>query len=569
MAKTFLTPIDMSKNELQNFALQNLATAPSTPSIGQTYLDTGSTNQPTYWNGSAWVQFAIRGTNAYTGKQTLAAASASVSGSLNIPTGSGNTPISGDLYNVAGALTFYNGAAKTLAYTDSAITSTTYIGTTPVALNRVSAAIALTGITSIDGSAASATTAGKATNLVGGNTTTLLGALPYQSNTDTTTLLAPNVVATQKFLGMTGTGTNGAPPLWAALANGDIPTALTGKTYNGLTVSTSTGTLTIATAKTFTANNTLALSGTDGATLNIGAGGTLGSAAYTAASAYATLANSLDQFATPTADLAIGGFKLTGVATPVAGTDAANKQYVDDTVAGLSWKNECRVATTLAGTLATSFANGQSVDGQVLATNDRILIKDQTAQAENGIYVVQAAGAPVRATDADTDAEVKGAAVFIWQGTSNGGTRWINNATGAITLGTTALVFVAFGGGQTYTGSNGILLSASNFTVQPDTGGQSGLSVSATGVKIDPTVALGAANTYVTRRIGFPVGDGAATSYVLTHNLGTRDVVVSVYRATTPWDEVGCDIQKTSDTTVTLVFAIAPTAAQFQAVVQG
>lgn len=57
--------------------------------------------------------------------------------------------------------------------------------------------------------------AGKATNLVGGNNTTGLGSIPYQSNTDTTTLLAPNTVATRKFLTQTGTGTNGAAPVWS------------------------------------------------------------------------------------------------------------------------------------------------------------------------------------------------------------------------------------------------------------------------------------------------------------------------------------------------------------------
>jgi hypothetical protein len=55
---------------------------------------------------------------------------------------------------------------------------------------------------------------------------------------------------------------------------------------NGLTISSSTGTLSITNLKTFSVSNTLTLSGTDGSTLNIGAGGTLGSAAYTSSSAY-------------------------------------------------------------------------------------------------------------------------------------------------------------------------------------------------------------------------------------------------------------------------------------------
>ena len=680
MARQFLTPIDLNKNELQNFLIQNLASPPASPGTGQVYLNTAATvNQPTFYQGTAWVELALRTSNTYLGKQTLAPASSSVSGSLNIPTGSGNTPVSGDLYNLSGVLTFYNGAVKTIAYTDSAMTSTLYIGTTAVVLNRGSGALSLTGITSIDGTAANATNisvtndtstaiavyptwvtatggnfpantttsalsfvpstgvltatgfsgsgaaltsltsgnltgtipstvlgnstvyigttavalnrssgtlaltgitsidgnaataslATKSTNLVGGNGTTLLGTMPYQSGTDTTTLLAPNVVASQKFMAMTGTGTNGAAPSWVTLVDGDIPTALTGKSYNGLTITSTTGSLTIAAGKTLTANNSLTFSGTDGSTLNIGTGGTLGTAAYTAASAYATLANKLDQFAAPAADVAWNGKKITGLGYPTNGTDAANKQYIDDTVAGISWKNEVRVATTAPGTLATSFANGSMIDGQTLATNDRILIKDQATDSENGIYIVNVSGAPTRATDADTDAKLKGSALFVYSGSTNQGTRWVLNTVGVITVDSTSLTFVKFDATAAYTASNGVLLTANNLTVQPDTGGQSGLSVSSTGVKINPTVVVGAANTYIARRISFTVGDNSSTSIVLTHNLNTRDVVASVYRTLTPWDEVGCDVQKTTVNTITLLFSVAPTTAKFTCSIVG
>ena len=65
-------------------------------------------------------------------------------------------------------------------------------------------------------------TASKATSLVGGNATTLLGAMPYQSAADTTSLLVPNTTTTKKFLRMTGTGTNGAAPAWDTVVAGDI-----------------------------------------------------------------------------------------------------------------------------------------------------------------------------------------------------------------------------------------------------------------------------------------------------------------------------------------------------------
>lgn len=68
------------------------------------------------------------------------------------------------------------------------------------------------------------TTALKATNLIGGNATTLLGSIPYQSNTDTTTLLSPNTTTTKKYFIQTGDGVNGAVPVWNGIAAGDVPT---------------------------------------------------------------------------------------------------------------------------------------------------------------------------------------------------------------------------------------------------------------------------------------------------------------------------------------------------------
>lgn len=65
---------------------------------------------------------------------------------------------------------------------------------------------------------------GTSTNLAGGNNTTLLGSLPYQSNTNTTSLLSPNTTTTKNFLVQTGTGTNGAAPTWGTIAAADVPT---------------------------------------------------------------------------------------------------------------------------------------------------------------------------------------------------------------------------------------------------------------------------------------------------------------------------------------------------------
>ena len=145
-----------------------------------------------------------------------------------------------------------------------------------------------------------------------------------------------------------------------------------------------------------------------------------------------------------TGEQSMGGFKLTNVGTPVANTtDAATTAYVDAAIAALAAffdnKPSVRVATTAAGTLATSFENGDTVDGITLATGDRILIKNQAAPAENGIYIVNASGAPTRALDMDAWTEVPGALVAVEVGTTNADTVWLCSADQGGTLETTAI----------------------------------------------------------------------------------------------------------------------------------
>jgi hypothetical protein len=147
-----------------------------------------------------------------------------------------------------------------------------------------------------------------------------------------------------------------------------------------------------------------------------------------------------------TASLDAGNFKIINVGTPAAGTtDAATTAYVDAAIASLNSlfdsKPSVRVATTAAGTLASSFANGQTVDGVVLATGNRILIKNQAAQAENGIYTVNASGAPTRALDMDAWTEVPGALVAVEVGTTNADTIWLCSADQGGTINTTAIAW--------------------------------------------------------------------------------------------------------------------------------
>jgi len=135
---------------------------------------------------------------------------------------------------------------------------------------------------------------------------------------------------------------------------------------------------------------------------------------------------------------------LTGNASDNASLVAYLAAQITAALEGLKWKDAVQVATTANGTLASAFANGQTVDGIVLATGNRILIKNQTAQAENGIYLVNASGAPTRATDANSAAELEGAAVTVQRGDSNANTTWTQTTDG-ITLGSSNIVWAQFG----------------------------------------------------------------------------------------------------------------------------
>lgn len=128
---------------------------------------------------------------------------------------------------------------------------------------------------------------------------------------------------------------------------------------------------------------------------------------------------------------------------------AANTKYVEaavaNAIAGLAWKQPVRVATTGAKTLATDFENGDTIDGVVLATGDAVLIKDQASPSENGIYFVNASGAPTRRTDADSGAELVNATVVVMEGTTNADTTWTCTTNAPISLGSTAIAFAAIG----------------------------------------------------------------------------------------------------------------------------
>ena len=150
-------------------------------------------------------------------------------------------------------------------------------------------------------------------------------------------------------------------------------------------------------------------------------------------------------------------------------TDAATKAYVDGVASGLDVKASVRVATTANVDLSGALEDGDVVDGVTLATGNRVLVKNQSTGSQNGIYVVQASGAAVRATDADADAEVTpGLFTFVEEGTANGNTGWVLTTDSPITVGSTALAFSQFSDSTALTAGSGLTLTGSDLSVNVD-----------------------------------------------------------------------------------------------------
>ena len=168
-------------------------------------------------------------------------------------------------------------------------------------------------------------------------------------------------------------------------------------------------------------------------------------------------------------------FPILPSSAPTDPYQAVNKSYVDTFALGMSVRGSVQAATTAAGTLASDFEEGDTLDtSYTLVAGDRILIKNQADGKENGIYTVNASGAPTRATDYDEDSEV-GAGTFttVLFGTANANTQWVQT-TATPTIGVSSLIFsklstqstaMQIGGGITsatqgsvlFTGASGVL----------------------------------------------------------------------------------------------------------------
>lgn len=134
--------------------------------------------------------------------------------------------------------------------------------------------------------------------------------------------------------------------------------------------------------------------------------------------------------------------------------------YVDNLVAGLDIKPSAKAATTANITLSAA----QTIDGISCIAGDRVLVKDQSAPAQNGLYVV-ATGSWTRATDMDAWSEVPGANVWVEQGTTNADRAFVCTADTGGTLGTTAITWQLFGGTGAFQAYSALLTSLAGLSI--------------------------------------------------------------------------------------------------------
>lgn len=157
-----------------------------------------------------------------------------------------------------------------------------------------------------------------------------------------------------------------------------------------------------------------------------------------------------------------GGFAIGNVGTPVLSTDAATKDYVDTMSTGLSWKQPVRLATT--GNISLSGLS--PIDGITPVANDRILVRAQSLSNNNGIWVA-AVGGWSRATDANTAAELNGAACFVLEGNTLADRAYVQTSE-IVTLGVDPVSFSQFSSSSSYSAGNGIDITGSLISVKHD-----------------------------------------------------------------------------------------------------
>lgn len=299
----------------------------------------------------------------------------------------------------------------------------------------------------------------------------------------------------------------------------------------------------------------------------------------------------LDQIAVPTAPVALNGQKITGLADGTSATDGAAWGQVQALLQGVRWL--ASRASSMANVALPPGGTTLTIDGVALANGDYVLLKNQTAPAENGLYVVSGIGTSAvltRAGEMNVAGEIDGRIVITEDGTQ-AGSMWIT-VSEVTSLGVDPITFTRFNAATDIVGGSGLTLSGLTLDVNVDgssieintdilrvkalgitnamlaglidltskvTGalplvnGGLGVDASSAGGKTTARANIGSTGKYSTDI----TGNAVLTQFTVTHGLGTTDVHVSV------WDVVAnsmllADVTRIDANNVRVDFSAAP-----------
>jgi len=467
---------------------QTFVTVNNTPSLTNSrYFAVGTGIGLTDTGAQGQLQIALNGTSgsletvgngfiAKTAANTVANRTFSTTSGLNITNGdgiSGNPVIS--VTGLLSALVGTTGTGLMATAGGTTITPVTIVGTSDqidVSNGNTSPVIGLASNPIIPGTASVTVPSGTTGQRSGSN-----GALRYNTSTATFEGYANGVwgsitTGTGVTSVATGTGLTGGP----ITSTGTISIADTAVTAGSYGSASSVG--------AFTVNGQGQLTAASSTTISIP------SSAINTAIPNASLANSSVTIGTTSIALGASSLTLDGLTSvtvtqdPTSALQLATKQYVDAVAEGLHVHAACAAATT--GTLASitggtvTYNNGTAgvgatltlsvaltvLDGYTLLNGNRVLVKNEATQANNGIYTWATGGTVLtRATDFDTATEMaSGDFTFISNGTLYANTGWVQTLP-VTTVGTSPIVFTQFSGAGTYTAGTGLTLTGSQFSL--------------------------------------------------------------------------------------------------------